>query len=81
MPHDSRWPAWIAVALGLYAVLVALGLGVFSRSLTRQIAVLESGSIDHAAYAAIARRTTASGAILVLVALVIVFLMVVKPGA
>ena len=72
---------WIAVALGLYVVLVVLGLGVFSRSLSRQISVLESGTVDAAVYRAIARRTTVSGAILVVIALAIVFLMVVKPGA
>jgi uncharacterized membrane protein len=72
---------WIAAALVLYVVLVVLGLGVFSRSLSRQISALESGSVDGTAYAAIARRTTVSGAILVLIALAIVFLMVVKPGA
>ena len=77
----SLTTAWIAIALGLYAVLVMLGLGVFSRSLSRQIRVLESGSVDAGAYGAIARRTTVSGAILVLVALAIVFLMVTKPGA
>jgi uncharacterized membrane protein len=76
----SLTTTWIAVALGLYVVLVVLGLGVFSRSLSRQISALESGSVDGTAYAAIARRTTVSGAILVLIALVIVFLMVVKPG-
>src|SRR5262245_2699914 len=72
---------WIAGALALYVVLVVLGLGVFSRSLSRQIATLESGSTEGATYAAITRRTTVSGAILVLIALAIVFLMVVKPGA
>ena len=72
---------WIAAALALYVVLVVLGLGVFSRSLSRQISALESGSIDGATYAQIARRTTVSGAILVLIAIAIVFLMVVKPGA
>jgi len=77
----SLGTTWIAVALGLYVVLVVLGLGVFSRSLSRQITVLESGSVDPTAYGAIARRTTVSGAILVLIALVIVFLMVAKPGA
>jgi hypothetical protein len=24
MPHDSRWPAWIAVALGLLVILLVL---------------------------------------------------------
>jgi uncharacterized membrane protein len=72
---------WIAVALVLYVALVIIGLGVFSRSLSRQISVLASGAVDGATYAAINRRTTVSGVILVLIALAIVFLMVVKPGA
>jgi uncharacterized membrane protein len=77
----SLTTTWIASALALYVVLVILGLGVFSRSLSRQISALESSSVDEASYAAIARRTTVSGAVLVLDALAIVFLMVVKPGA
>ena len=70
---------WIALALALYVVLVILGLGVFSRALKRQIEILESGGGDTATYAETARRTTVSGAVLVLIALVIVFLMVTKP--
>ena len=70
---------WIAAALALYVVLVLLGLGVFSRALARQIRMLETGDGETAAYAALDRRTTLSGALLVVIALVIVFLMVVKP--
>ena len=70
--------SWIAISLVLYVALVVLGLGVFSPSLRRQIAVVESGAQGEP-YAATARRTTASGAVLVLIALTIVFLMVTKP--
>ena len=70
---------WIAVALALYVVLVVLGLGVFSRALSGQIRALEAGEGGTESYAALSRRTTVSGALLVLIALVIVFLMVTKP--
>jgi uncharacterized membrane protein len=69
---------WVLAALVLYAVLVVLGLGVFSRALSGQIRLLESGG-PTAEAAALGRRVTWSGALLVVVALVIVFLMVMKP--
>jgi uncharacterized membrane protein len=75
----SLTTTWIAVSLALYVVLVVLGLGVFSRSLGRQIELAESAQGESAAYAETARRTTWSGALLVLIAVVIVFLMVTKP--
>jgi uncharacterized membrane protein len=70
--------AWIVVSLVLYAALVVLGLGVFTPALRRQIGLAESGASGQD-YAAATRRTTISGAVLVLIALVIVFLMVTKP--
>jgi uncharacterized membrane protein len=71
---------WILAALVLYAVLVVLGLGVFSRALGGQIRLLQDASTSTAVYDAAARRTTLSGALLVVIALVIVFLMVTKPS-
>jgi hypothetical protein len=70
--------AWILAALVLYALLVVLGLGVFSRALATQIRLVQDGS-PSPAYDAVARRTMWSGALLVVIALVIVFLMVTKP--
>jgi uncharacterized membrane protein len=70
---------WILAALVLYALLVVLGLGVFSRALATQIRLLQDGSASPAAYDAVVGRTTWSGALLVVIALVIVFLMVTKP--
>lgn len=72
---------WVLIALVLYAVLVVVGLGVFSRALGRQIGYLQEGSESTAAYRAVTRKTMLSGSLLVVVALVIVFLMVTKPGA
>jgi uncharacterized membrane protein len=71
--------AWILAALALYTLLVVLGLGVFSRALATQIRLLQDGSASPAAYDAVAGRTMWSGALLVVIALVIVFLMVTKP--
>jgi uncharacterized membrane protein len=72
--------AWILAALVLYAVLVVLGLAVFSRALGGQIRLLQDASAPTAVYDAVGRRTTLSGALLVVIALVIVFLMVTKPS-
>src|SRR5262245_57512114 len=70
---------WVVAALVLYAALVVLGLGVFSRALSTQIRLLETGGAAAEA-AATARRVTWSGALLVAIALVIVLLMVTKPS-
>jgi uncharacterized membrane protein len=56
---------WILAALGLYALLVVLGLGVFSRALATQIRLLQDGSASPAAYDVVVGRTTWSGALLV----------------
>jgi len=70
---------WVLAALVLYAVLVVLGLAVFSRALAGQIRVLETLGPTSAEAVALGRRVTWSGVLLVLIALVIVFLMVTKP--
>jgi uncharacterized membrane protein len=56
---------WILAALGLYALLVVLGLGVFGRALATQIRLLQDGSASPAAYDVVVGRTTWSGALLV----------------
>jgi uncharacterized membrane protein len=70
---------WIAAALVLYAILVAVGLGFYSPILRRQISALESGGAGTATYQSLERRGTAIGIILAVVAVAIVVLMVTKP--
>jgi uncharacterized membrane protein len=70
---------WIAASIGLWLVLVVLGLGGYTPTLRRQIAMVESGSGETAEYRRLARRGTVIGALLAVIVVVIVFLMVTKP--
>ncbi len=70
---------WIALALGLYGVLVVLGAAVYTPTLRRQIQVLERDGPASPEYRGLAARGRAVGILLGVVALGIVFLMVTKP--
>jgi uncharacterized membrane protein len=72
---------WLLTALVLYALLVLVGLLGYTPTLRRQIQSLESEGADSPTYRALARRGTFLGIILAVLAVAIVFLMVVKPGA
>ena len=72
---------WIAGALVLWASLIAAGSMVYTPTLRRQIAALDASGPDSAAYRRLAARGQATGIALAVVVVVIVFLMVVKPGA
>jgi uncharacterized membrane protein len=71
---------WILSALVLYAVLLVVGFGVYSPTLRRQIALLESAGPTSADYLRVASRGRIVGILLALVVVAIVFLMVVKPA-
>ncbi|MDQ4006250.1 MAG: DUF2269 domain-containing protein [Actinomycetota bacterium] len=77
------WPRitdfWIATALALYAILVAVGAAVFTPTLRRQIAVIETEGPSSPDYRALSRRGTVVGIFLAIVVTLIVFLMVTKP--
>lgn len=70
---------WLATALVLYALLVVVGLFVYTPTLRRQIAVLSSSGPDSAEFRSVSTRGTAIGMLIALDVLVIVFLMVTKP--
>ena len=72
--------AWIRVALALYATVALVGIGVYAPLIRRQLAEAERDPAS-TAYAAVARRSNALGALTTAAVLVIVFLMVVKPTA
>lgn len=72
---------WLLTALVLYVFLVLIGLLGYSPTLRRQIQVLDSEGVASSNYQALARRGTMLGAILGVLVMVIVFLMVVKPGS
>src|SRR5262245_58346147 len=70
---------WIIAALVLYAVAVGLGLFVYTPTLRKQIAALESRGAASAEFQAFSKRGTIVGIVLALDVTVIVFLMVTKP--
>jgi uncharacterized membrane protein len=70
---------WIATALVLYAVLLVVALAVYTPTLRRQIAVLQSDGADSEEYRRLSRRGAVVGPLLGVIVIGIVFLMVTKP--
>jgi uncharacterized membrane protein len=71
---------WLFTALILYVLVAAIGLFGYTPNLRRQIQSLDSEGFQSPQYQALARRGTMLGAVLGILTMVIVFLMVVKPG-
>jgi uncharacterized membrane protein len=71
---------WIALSIGLWFVLVFVGLGVYTPTLRDQIRVLESGGPGSEEYQRLATRGRTMGIVLGIIVVVIVFLMVTKPA-
>lgn len=71
---------WIALGIGLWLVLVFVGLGVYTPTLRDQIRVLESEGPGSEAYQRLSARGRVVGIVLGIIVVVIVFLMVTKPG-
>jgi uncharacterized membrane protein len=70
---------WILTSLLLYGAMGLVAAFGYTPALKRQIEVLERDGFDSPSYKAVAARGTSIGIILAVLALVIVFLMVVKP--
>jgi uncharacterized membrane protein len=70
---------WILSALILYAVLLLLGIGLYTPTLRRQIRVLETEGPQSEEYQWLARRSTLVGVALAIIVVIIVALMVLKP--
>ena len=77
--HWSFGQLWIALGIGLYVLLAVIAAIVFTPSLRQQIEVLASEGRDSPRYAQLAARVQASGAILGVIVVGIVFIMVTKP--
>ena len=71
---------WIALAIGLWLVLVVVGLGVYTPTLRDQIRVLESEGPGSEEYQRLSSRGRTLGIVLGIIVIVIVFLMVTKPA-
>jgi hypothetical protein len=71
---------WLEWAILLWVVLAAVGFGMYSPGLRKQIAMLQTGTPDDPAFVALERRQNIVGAALLLFALIILALMVFRPG-
>jgi uncharacterized membrane protein len=71
---------WIAAAVGLWVVLVFVGLGVYTPTLRDQIRVLEGEGPGSEEYQRLAARSRGVGIVLGIIVVVIVYLMVTKPA-
>jgi uncharacterized membrane protein len=71
---------WIALSIGLWLVLVVVGLAVYTPTLREQIRVLESEGPDSEEYRRLSSRGRTLGIVLGIIVVVIVFLMVTKPS-
>jgi len=70
---------WVLVSLILYGVLLIVGLGLYSPTLSRQIAVYEAQGPDAPEFAALSARGRLLGIFLGVLVVVIIVLMVTKP--
>ncbi|HEX2172947.1 MAG TPA: DUF2269 family protein [Dehalococcoidia bacterium] len=72
---------WILGSLVLYVIAVLLGLFGYTPTLRRQIQLVEGGQGESDEYRSLALRGQVLGIALAVIVVVIVFLMVVKPGS
>ncbi len=70
---------WLLAALILWVVAIAIGYGVYTPTLSRQIRSLASSGVQSAEYRALAARGTVVGIVLAILVLLILVLMVFKP--
>jgi uncharacterized membrane protein len=71
---------WIELALGLWIVLLVIAYGGYTPALARQIRFLAEAGADAPAYRSAETRQTVLGITLSVLAVVIVCLMVFRPG-
>lgn len=72
---------WIAISIGLYVLLVVIGLALYSPTLKRQIAIYESDGPTTGEFVALGNRGRMLGIMLAIIVVTIIILMVVKPGS
>jgi uncharacterized membrane protein len=75
----SLMTPWLLLSLVAYALIALIGLFAYTPTLKRQIEVLDRDGFESPTYQALASRGTAIGIVLAVLAMVVVFLMVVKP--
>jgi hypothetical protein len=70
---------WLLLGLGMFVLLAAIAVTVYSPALTGQIKALETDGVASQAYKSADARATAVGIFLGVVAIAVVFVMVFKP--
>jgi uncharacterized membrane protein len=70
---------WVLTALILYSITVVLAAAIYTPTLRKQIAALESEGSTSEAYRRLAARSRVTGIVLGVIVVGIVFLMVTKP--
>jgi hypothetical protein len=70
---------WVIAALILFALLIVVAVGFYSRVVRQQIQVMDREGLASAAYKQLDGQATIYGIVSLVIALAIVFLMVVKP--
>jgi len=71
---------WLASGLVLYVAIVLVGVLGYTPTLKEQIRLIEKDGAGSQAYEAAARKGTRQGVVLGVLALLVLFLMVVKPA-
>jgi len=80
MGHLPVSTPWILTSLILYVLLIIIAAAGYSPTLRRGIEALDAGGPDSPEFKQTAARGRTIGILLVLIAVIIVFLMVTKPG-
>jgi hypothetical protein len=70
---------WVIAALILFALLVIIAIGFYSRVVRQQLAVMDTEGVASANYKRLDGQAMIYGIVSLVIALLIVFLMVVKP--
>jgi hypothetical protein len=70
---------WVIAALILFALLIVIAVGFYSRVVRQQIQVMDAEGVASAAYKRLDAQAMTYGIVSLVIALLIVFLMVVKP--
>jgi len=80
MAHIPISTPWVLTSLILYVILIVIAAAGYTPTLRRGIEMLEAGGPTSAAFQQNAARGRSLGILLIVIAIIIVFVMVAKPG-
>jgi uncharacterized membrane protein len=78
--HLALSTPWLLLSLILYVILIVIAMFLYTPNLKNQIRIVESQGYKSSDYASISRKSKILGMVMALLALIISFLMVVKPS-